>query len=188
FVSTVPRNAWNGTSVYNAYHEHPLVTIDLAKSLKIPYLDLNAASTALMESAGEEFSTYFLYLNIPVGEFSTVTTAKADNVHFQAYGAQEMARLIASLIEAQKATAPMTQLAAALKPRVQVTITGRSDAGLVTQSNAYPAGFKLMLRARPNSTHRFLRWQDAAGTTLSTQAIYTYTVPNSASSVTAVFN
>lgn len=188
FVSTVPRNAWTGATVYNAYHEHPLVTIELAKTLKIAYLDLNTAATKLMESAGEEYSTYFLYMNIPVGEFSTITTAKADNVHFQAYGAQEMARLLAELIDAQKASMPMTQLAAALKPRLQLTINGNTQAGLVSRSGAYPAGFKLMLRARVKGTSRFVRWQDSAGNTLSTQSIYTYTVPGAAGSITAAFN
>ena len=81
-----------------------------------------------------------------------------------------MARLIAQLIEAQKHR-PHDTISRCAKTRVQVNITGRSDAGLVSQSNAYPAGFKLMLRARAKSTNRFVRWQDAAGASISTLAI-----------------
>lgn len=189
FVSTVPRNAWNGTKVYPAYHEHPIVTKELANSLKIPLIDLNAKSTALLENVGEAYATQFLYLHYAAGDFANVSGSKADNVHFQAHGAQEMARLVAQGVIDLQGTAVMAPLVAALKPTYTVTLTSPSaNAGTITRTQAYPAGMKLVLRAQPSGNNKFTHWQDANRRVISNQRIFTITTPATPSHFYAVFN
>ncbi len=61
------------------------------------------------------------------------------------------------------------------------------DGGTVTGEGTYEAGTDVLLSATPAVEHIFLRWEDAAGTELSTDASYTYTMPADDVTLTAVF-
>ena len=82
----------------------------------------------------------------------------------------------------------MTQLAAALKPRVQVILPAAAMRAWCHNQTPIQQVLNSCCAPCAKSTNRFVRWQDAAGASISTLAIYTYTVPNAASTLTAVFN
>ncbi|BCD95957.1 GDSL-type esterase/lipase family protein [Marinagarivorans cellulosilyticus] len=179
FVSTVVRNAWRDGGIYEAYHEHPVVTRELARSLNIGLIDLDGAATQFLESVGEDYSTYFMYMNVSRNDYSTLNADKSDNVHFQEMGAVEMARLAALQIEQQKNRDDFKQLAAALRPTYPLTVTGNGNA-LVTKGYAYPEGTRVTLRYRGSG---FNGWYHN-GQSLSRNSVDTYTMPAAAVTIT----
>ena len=179
FVSTVVRNAWNGTSIYEAYHEHPVITRELAQSLNIGLIDLDSAATQFLESVGETYSTYFMYMNVSRNDYPGLNADKADNVHFQEMGAVEMARLVGLQIEQQKTKDNFKQLSAALRPTFPLTVVNNGNA-LVTKGYAYPEGTSITLRHRGNGFNGWYR----NGQSLSNNSVATYTMPAAAVTIT----
>lgn len=179
FVATVVRNAWDGTSIYEAYHEHPVITRELAQSLNIGLIDLDGAATQFLESVGQEYSTYFMYMNVSSNDYSTLNADKADNVHFQEMGAVEMARLAALQIKQQQANDNFKQLSAALRPTFPLTVESNGNA-LVTKGYAYPEGTRVTLRYRGSGFNGWYR----NGQSLSRDSVATYTMPAAAVTIT----
>lgn len=157
-VSTVVRNAWqdNDTRIYEAYHEHPVITRELAGTLGVGLIDLDGLATNYLEGVGITYSTYFLYMNVLRAEYPNLNGDKADNVHFQEQGALEMARLAASSVRNQAQLPAFAQLAAALTPLYSLTVNAQNASGQYTKNGQYPAGALLTLRYRGNGT---ARWQ-----------------------------
>ena len=172
FVATVVRNAWDGASIYEAYHEHPVITRELAQSLDIGLIDLDGAATQFLESVGKEYSTYFMYMNVSRNDYSTLNADKSDNVHFQEMGAVEMARLAALQIKQQQGKENFKQLSAALRPTFPLTVVNSGNA-LVTKGFAYPEGTRITLRYRGNG---FNSWY-VGGQSISRDAVTTYVMP-----------
>lgn len=157
-VSTVVRNAWqdNDTRIYEAYHEHPVVTRELAGTLGVGLIDLDALATSYLEGVGINYSTYFLYMNVLQEQYPNLNGDKADNVHFQEQGALEMARLAASSIRTQAQLTGFAQLAAALKPTYAFSVNAQNANGQYTLNGQYPAGAPITLRYRGTGN---ARWQ-----------------------------
>jgi lysophospholipase L1-like esterase len=176
FVSTLVRNAWvDGFVVYEAYHEHPIVTRELAASLNVPLVDLDGKSTNLLERAGPTYSEYFYYMNLAAGEYPNYPDGRADDVHLQTAGALEMARLVAESVKEMKNVRAIAPLVGALKPTYTYrVITPSPKAGLVTRLYQYPAGVPLTLKARPSSS-TFTAWLNCDGSQLSKNRLVTLT-------------
>ncbi|MBC6905521.1 hypothetical protein DWB84_08645 [Saccharophagus sp. K07] len=187
FVATLVRNAWDGNKVYPAYHEHPVVTRELGAQLGIPVVDLDGKSTALLESVGEEYSTYFYYMNLAAGEYPNYPSGRADQVHFQEMGAVEMARLVTEGLR-ESGHAAVAPLVAALKPTYSLTVnTTNPNAGLVTRGFQYPEGIPVTLKVRPRSGFNFVGWRNANGQTISTNRYHVITTTAAPATYTAVF-
>ncbi|WP_211116359.1 pectinesterase family protein [Glycomyces buryatensis] len=98
-VTSVERRRFRDGHAYESLGEYPEAMKDLADKEGVPLVDLHALSLALWEQVGEEASKdHFLWLdaghpNYPDGI--------ADNTHFQARGAIEVARLIAKEADRQ---------------------------------------------------------------------------------------
>jgi len=61
------------------------------------------------------------------------------------------------------------------------------DGGTVTGEGTFEEGTAVALMATPADEHIFVRWEDASGTELSTDASYSYTMPAADVTLTAVF-
>lgn len=188
FVATLVRNAWNGSKVYEAYHEHPVVTRELAASLNIPLVDLDGKSTALLESVGEEYATYFYYLNLAAGEYPNFPSGRADNVHFQSAGAVEMARLVAEGVSELRAFDAAKPLIAALNPNYALVVKYNPNFGLATKGFSYPVGTPLTLKVRGNGSGQFNGWYGEGQQNFSNQSIYRVNSAARATQYSAVFN
>jgi lysophospholipase L1-like esterase len=189
-VATLVRNAWTADGkVYAAYHEHPILARNLAATLKVPLIDLDMASTALLTAVGQEYSTNFLYMNLAAGEYPNFSAGRADNVHLQQMGAVEMARLAAESLRKQTSFPEIKRLVDTLKPTFNLSVASSVvGAGLVTKSRSYPAGTPLTLKARLAAQHSFTGWLDASYTMPSTALIYRLTMPAAHASFAAVFD
>ena len=79
---------------------YPQTMRDLAAKLKVPLVDLNAATKDLLKELGEEKSKA-LFLHYQPGELSAYPGGKKDNTHLNEKGAREVARLFQESIRSQ---------------------------------------------------------------------------------------
>ena len=95
-VTPVERRRFTSAGVpYLSHGEYPDAVRALAADTDTPLIDLTASSFALWSSLGPEATKdYFLWLD--AGESVNYPTGAADNTHFQAHGAIEVARLVVS--------------------------------------------------------------------------------------------
>ncbi|MFB9451288.1 rhamnogalacturonan acetylesterase [Dactylosporangium vinaceum] len=105
-VTPVERRRFNAEGHATPSHgDYPAAMLALGASRRVPVIDLTALSMALWDRAGVEGTKrYFLYAdpatnpNFPDGV--------ADNTHFQAHGAIEVARLVASRLQIRRLVPP----------------------------------------------------------------------------------
>ncbi len=177
-VATLRRNAWNATippTLYDAYHDYPVATRQLAQTLNVPLVDLDQLSKPLMESLGPDYTGDFMYMHIKPGEYPNYPLGNSDDVHFQEMGAIEMARLVVQSISGLSADTNINKLIPHIKPMREVsTTTNFPDGAIVTRNAAYPKGLTVTLKAKMNSGYGFIEWQDSLGTQLTTNEIYSF--------------
>ncbi|GIE85234.1 rhamnogalacturonan acetylesterase [Actinoplanes regularis] len=95
-VTPVERRRFTAAGVpYLSHGEYPDAMRALAEETRTPLIDLTALSFALWGELGPEATKgYFLWLD--AGVSPNYPTGVADNTHFQAHGAIEVARLVVS--------------------------------------------------------------------------------------------
>jgi lysophospholipase L1-like esterase len=101
-VTAMPRRQFDANGkISNSLADFPQWMRDFAQEQKVPLIDLNAKATAFLEKLGPDGSTR-AFVHFPAGMFPTHPEALADNTHFNAYGAYELAKLVARGIGEQK--------------------------------------------------------------------------------------
>ncbi len=190
-VATLRRNSWTDeTTLYPAYHDYPVAARQLAATLDVPLIDLDATSGPLMLELGQDYCTGFMYNTYEPGEYDNYPSGNTDPVHFQELGAIDMARLVIEELQGEDDTytdlAGITQY---INDYHTVTVSQNdADAGLVTRTASYPANLTVTLKAKINDGYEFVEWQDGSGATISTDPIYTFTMGSSDLSYIGVFN
>ncbi|MCX2946834.1 hypothetical protein [Lentzea sp. NEAU-D7] len=98
---------------------------ELAAAKGVPLIDLTASSTALWNRAGVE-GTKEYFLHLPAGPWPHYPDGVEDNTHFQATGAIEVARLVATALRDQRVLPPESfhRLTAPVPPSAIVWPTG----------------------------------------------------------------
>jgi len=189
-IATLRRNAWNADgTVYDAYHDHPVATRTVAKSLGVPLIDLDAKAKVLLESLGETYATRLLYNNYEGGEYPNYPNGNADNVHFQEMGAIEMAKLVTQSIRELGTDINVKKLIPFLKPEYQIAVAVNpmgSDI-VTTHTTTYPQGLTITLKTIPKTANTFQKWNNASGAQLSTAVLTTVTSGTAATSYTAIY-
>lgn len=187
-VSTQNRNAWaslNPPTIYPAYHDYPVASRQLAASLNVPLVDLDLRCTALLQSFGPIYSTYFLYNHYLPGDWPNYPNGNADDVHFQEMGAIEMAKLFVEGIRNLSGDANVSKLIPFLTPTFKVTFTSNNpSAGLVTRTEFFPAGITVTAGAWPYAGYTFTGW---SGGLTGTDPTTTFVMGTTAKSITATF-
>ena len=196
-VSTVRRNAWtNDTTVYNAYHGHPIASRQLAAALNVPLIDLDSTSKVLMEPLGEPYCEYYWYMNLDAGEYPTsgaYSGGVRDDVHFQEMGAIEMARLVTEEIQSLAADSNVSRLIPHLKPLYEVNVTASVDTswdeyrGLITRTASYPEGLNVTLKVKPEAGAEFIKWSSGTVDSLTDDVLIQFTMGTEDTSYTAHF-
>ncbi|MBQ8674401.1 MAG: rhamnogalacturonan acetylesterase [Bacteroides sp.] len=109
--SLTPRNAWDdadSTVITRVNRTHGLWASQVAKQMKVPFVDLNEITAAKYERFGKEKVKTMFYL---------------DRIHTSAFGAVVNAE---SAVEGIRANKKLAKLAACLKPIEKDTLTGSS--------------------------------------------------------------
>lgn len=86
---------------YDTHGEYPDLTRNVAKDLKIPFIDMHRASEKLIIEYGAENSKK-LFLQLKPGENPNYPNGIEDNTHFSPLGAEEMAKLAVAEIKKSK--------------------------------------------------------------------------------------
>jgi lysophospholipase L1-like esterase len=79
--------------ITNSLGEYPEAARQVAKELKVPFIDLNAMTKMMYESLGPEPSKN-LFVIYPANTFPDQKDALNDNTHFNSYGAYQLAKCI----------------------------------------------------------------------------------------------
>lgn len=191
-VSTVRRNSWNNTTpptVYDAWHDYPVATRQLAGEINVPLIDLDQLSVPLYEGLGPDYVGPFIHLVLDPKEYSNYPDGKNDNVHFQEMGAIEMAKLVIGTIESYSEDTAINKLVPHIKPSHEISVsTNFPDGAIITRNNAFPEGLNITIKAKMDSTYDFLEWQDGSGTAVGTDEIYMFEMGNEALSFEAILD
>lgn len=157
----------------------------LAKSNKIPFVDLNMKSYNTYNVTYKnipDYVTTYLYLKLDAGLYPHFPNGSTDgNTHFQIMGSlghcgmiveELQEELSASYLSAESKTA-LTTLVSAIKPRFKVTVKANiATKGLITQNQLFPAGTPMTLRVTPANGETFEYWADDKCNKISTNKLY----------------
>ena len=112
-VTAVARRRFDAQGqVVESLGDFPEAVRRLAQELALPLIDLNTTSKQVYQALGVELSRQAL-LHVPAGVYPGQKVALADDTHFSAYGAYEVARCVASELAKQT-----PELAPYLRPEV----------------------------------------------------------------------
>ncbi len=93
-VTSMNRRSFDANGkIENTLGDFPNAVRETAKEEHVPLVDLNAMSKVLYEAWGQEGSKK-AFVHYPAGTFPGQTMALADNTHFNAYGAYELAKCV----------------------------------------------------------------------------------------------
>ncbi|MFJ6674811.1 rhamnogalacturonan acetylesterase [Actinosynnema sp. NPDC091369] len=105
-ITPVERRRFTGAGVAAPSHgAYPEAMRELAAAKRVPLVDLTASSTALWNRAGVE-GTKEHFLHLAAGESANYPDGVQDNTHFRAFGAIEVARLVATGLRDRGAVPP----------------------------------------------------------------------------------
>lgn len=100
-VTSVERRRFTSSGTITPTHgAYPAAMRELAAAKRVPLVDLTASSTALFNRAGVE-GTKKYFLHLKAGQHPNYPNGVEDNTHFQASGAIEVARLVATALRNQ---------------------------------------------------------------------------------------
>ncbi|HLP77885.1 MAG TPA: rhamnogalacturonan acetylesterase [Candidatus Paceibacterota bacterium] len=106
----VRRDFTNGITLVDTHGDYVVAVRQVASEQKVPLLDLNKETAALVSALGPDLSKK-LYMWIAIGEFESLPKGREDNTHFNPYGATRVCDLAT---EEMKTAVP--ELAKWLKP------------------------------------------------------------------------
>ncbi|MVN78684.1 rhamnogalacturonan acetylesterase [Hymenobacter sp. HMF4947] len=92
-TSTSRRSFGAGGKIENSLGDFPAAVRQVAQQENVPLIDLNALTTSLYETIGDE-ETKKIFVHYPANTYPGQTQALADNTHFNPYGAYEVARCV----------------------------------------------------------------------------------------------
>lgn len=92
-ITPVSRRKFQDGVIQETHAEYSRLVAEVAKNQKVPLIDLDAKSRALLQVTGEEASKLF-FLQLAPGEHPNYPEGKNDNTHFSETGARKMAQLV----------------------------------------------------------------------------------------------
>jgi len=94
-VTPVARNyPWKDGRLENVHGNYWQASIDIAKEMNIPYIDLNKLSMAFFTRKGQDYVTRHYFMNLPEGVYEAYPKGQKDNTHFQPDGAKAVAQMV----------------------------------------------------------------------------------------------
>ena len=189
-------NFTSADSVYESYHEYPIITRELSASLKVPLIDMDTLSRNFLLSVGQFYALHYINMVLEPGEYANYKNGNNDNLHLQANGAQTFARITTEQIRVHE-NESVRNLANYLTKMYQVHVrVSPEDADSVSSiSTYYPAGSVVTLKTTPKNGSTFVGWFDCLGNRVSSNVqptvvspyILTFEMPARSTMFTAVY-
>lgn len=92
-LTPVSRRSFENGKLKNTHEEYAQLTMDVAKELDVPLIDMTRKSMALLNAWGVQ-NSQLLFHHLEVGEHPNYPNGKEDNTHFNELGARKMAQLV----------------------------------------------------------------------------------------------
>lgn len=165
--------------------DYPLAIRQLANLLRIPLIDLDAESKAMLKRVGYDYATKFIYMNLTPGEYTNYPTGTVDNTHLQEMGAIEIAKLVVQGLQILNYEPGVGILIPCLNPAHRITFFADNSAGLVTRTESFPAGLTITAKALPKSGFKFIGW---SGDLTDSNAITSFVMGATAKIIRAKFS
>jgi lysophospholipase L1-like esterase len=97
-LTPVSRRRFKEGKTIETHEEYSKLVREIAKELKIPFIDLDKKSMELYQQYGEETSKLF-FLQLQPGEHPNYPEGKVDNTHFSELGARKVAQIVLAEIK-----------------------------------------------------------------------------------------
>lgn len=199
-MNPIRRSDYRGAaldSIYESYHNYPILTRKLSQDLKVPLIEMDTLSRNYLLSVGKPYALNFVNMVLDPGEYSNYKNGNNDNLHFQQTGANAFARIITEQIRIHS-DAKVKELAKALAPvyQVDVKVSPAGADSLTSISAYYPKGMTVTLKTRPYANgKKFLGWYDGNGNKVTANSnstvvsgnIITFVMGDKSTQYTAVY-
>ena len=100
-LTPVTRRRFKDGNIQETHVEYSKLVMEVGDELKVPVIDLDTRSRAMLQQVGEEASKLF-FLQLQAGEHPNYPDGKNDNTHFSELGARKVAQLVLADIVALK--------------------------------------------------------------------------------------
>lgn len=161
-VTPMNMNTWTGTAVREVFcenaNDYRAAMIRVGKAQKVPVLDLEKKSKALMDSSGATYMGKFQFLGLDAGEYANYPTGSADGTHFQEMGSLANARMVIEEIERQASDSVLKLLAPLIAPRYPVVVKSTVTGDTITRSTMLPMGVTMTAKVRTAKGKTFSHW------------------------------
>ncbi len=165
-ISSIPRNNWSGTTVQQAHKPYTQAMIQLADSFQIPFIDMEAATMAYLNTKGKTYATDSIYNNLAAGVWPNYLTGNSDGTHLQENGAYQFCKVVTDEFKKYTGNAAFERLAKNIISAARISAMPSPDLkGTITGYGVYPVNSKITLTAAPVSGYRFVKWATTSDTT-----------------------
>ncbi|MBC7391538.1 MAG: T9SS type A sorting domain-containing protein [Opitutaceae bacterium] len=190
-VTPSRRGSWQNGQPYDAWHDHPIAVRNVAKSLGVPLIDLDAKQKVVMQLMGAPYIARFWHNIYEPGEYPNYPNGSSDDLHLQQLGAIEAAKMICDGIKELSADKNVSTLIPYLKPLYEVKVASNLKASdsLMTRTFSYPAGITVTMKTIPKKAQlkNFLNWYDGANKNVALKTLYSFMMGSAPTSYLANF-
>lgn len=193
-VSPMVMNAWSNGTMRNVFTEsgnnYRGAMQEVATKLNVPFIDLNMKSWNLYKGLGQAYITRFVYHTYPAGEYPNYPDGITDGTHFQEMGAIDNARLVVEgLSELSTTNTTLKNLSQYLRPQyeIAVSVNPKGSDNFTTRTATYPQGIQVTLKTLPKTGKTFQKWNNAAGTSVSTKSLFSLKAGATKTSYSALY-
>lgn len=158
-ISSIPRNNWSGLNVLQAHKPYTDSMKQLADSFQVPFIDMEAATMAYLNSKGQTYATYSIYNNLKAGVWTNYLTGNSDNTHLQENGAYQFCKVVTEEFKKYRGNAAFEALATNIVPTVRISAMPTPDLkGTITGYGVFSANSTVTITTMPIVGYKFVKW------------------------------
>ena len=165
FLSSIPRNNWSGTGIQQAHKPYTDAMKELATSLSVPFIDMEAVTMTYLNSKGKTYSTDSVFNNLKAGVWANYSTGNSDGTHLQENGAFQFAKVLIADMNVNTQYAEIIRLAKNTKQAYRISAMPKPDLkGTITGAGVFQTGGQTTLKATAATGFKFVKWTLATDT------------------------
>ncbi|HKJ43505.1 MAG TPA: GDSL-type esterase/lipase family protein [Sunxiuqinia sp.] len=165
-ISSIPRNNWSGSSVKQAHAPYTKAMKEIADSMNVPFIDMEASTMAFLDSKGKSYATDNIYNNLPAGVYPNYPSGNSDGTHLQENGAFEFCKIFVADLRGTSNYSQIVKLARNKQTAIRIAaMPSPYLTGKISGTGIYPSNTSVTLTETPASGYQFSRWTLTGDTT-----------------------